>query len=191
MWELCRKSQITGFPSRYFVYGLQTKRGTTLNLIQRKWLAVSALIVFALDYSTKQLAIHYLSDEPKNIIGSLLQFRLIYNSGAAFSLASSGTIFLSSFSIITAAVIFYFGRKVKSTPWAIALGLVLGGIFGNLTDRIFRSPGGLQGEVVDWIQIPNWPVFNIADSAVVCGAILITVLNWKNIEFSKSEDKSE
>jgi signal peptidase II len=69
------------------------------------------------------------------------------------------------------------------------LGLVLGGIFGNLTDRIFRSPGGLQGEVVDWIQIPNWPVFNIADSAVVCGAILITVLNWKNIEFSKSEDK--
>ena len=173
------------------MYGLQTKRGTTLNLIQRKWLAAAALIVFALDYSTKQLAIHYLENEPKNIIGSLLQFRLIYNSGAAFSLASSGTIFLSSFSIITTAVIFYFGRKVKSTPWAIALGLVLGGIFGNLTDRIFRSPGGLQGEVVDWIQIPNWPVFNIADSAVVCGAILITVLNWKNIEFSKSEDKSE
>jgi signal peptidase II len=173
------------------VYGLQTKRGTTLNLIQRKWLAAAALIIFALDYSTKQLAIHYLADEPKNIIGSLLQFRLIYNSGAAFSLASSGTIFLSSFSIITAAVIFYFGRKVTSTPWAVALGLVLGGIFGNLTDRIFRSPGGLQGEVVDWIQIPNWPVFNIADSAVVCGAILITVLNWKNIEFSKSEDKSE
>jgi len=66
---------------------------------------------------------------------------------------------------------------------------VLGGIFGNLTDRIFRSPGGLQGEVVDWIQIPHWPIFNIADSSVVCGAILITILNWKNIEFSKSEGK--
>jgi signal peptidase II len=88
-----------------------------------------------------------------------------------------------------AAAIFYFGRTVKSTPWALALGLVLGGIFGNLTDRIFRSPGGLQGEVVDWIQVPHWPVFNIADSAVVCGAILITILNWKNIEFSKSKDK--
>jgi hypothetical protein len=59
------------------VYGLQTKRGTTLNLIQRKWLAAAALIVFALDYLTKQLAIQYLSDEPKNISGSLLQFRLI------------------------------------------------------------------------------------------------------------------
>jgi signal peptidase II len=171
------------------MYGLQTKRGTTLNLIQRKWLAVIALIVFALDYLTKLLAIHYLSDQPKNIIGSLLQFRLVYNSGAAFSFASSGTIFLSSFSIIVAAAIFYFGRTVKSTPWALALGLVLGGIFGNLTDRIFRSPGGLQGEVVDWIQVPHWPVFNIADSAVVCGAILITILNWKNIEFSKSKDK--
>ena len=157
------------------MYGLQTKRGTTLNLIQRKWLAAAALIIFALDYSTKQLAIHYLSDEPKNIIGSLLQFRLIYNSGAAFSFASSGTIFLSSFSIITAAAIFYFGRKVKSTPWAVALGLVLGGIFGNLTDRIFRSPGGLQGEVVDWIQIPNWPVFNIADSAVAVSYTHLTL----------------
>jgi len=132
-----------------------------------------------------------LSDEPKKVIGSILQFKLAFNSGAAFSLASSGTIFLSSFSIIVAATIFYFGRKVRSTPWAVALGLVLGGIFGNLTDRIFRSPGGLQGEVVDWIQIPHWPIFNIADTAVVCGAILITILNFKNIEFSKNEGKNE
>jgi len=171
------------------VYGVQAKRGTTLNLIQRKWLAVTALIVFAFDYLTKLLAIQYLSDEPKEVIGSILQFKLAFNSGAAFSLASSGTIFLSSFSIIVAATIFYFGRKVRSTPWAIALGLVLGGIFGNLTDRIFRSPGGLQGEVVDWIKIPNWPIFNIADTAVVCGAVLITILNLKNIEFSKNEGK--
>ena len=173
------------------MYGVQAKRGTTLNLIQRKWLAVTALIVFAFDYLTKLLAIQYLSDEPKKVIGSILQFKLAFNSGAAFSLASSGTIFLSSFSIIVAATIFYFGRKVRSTPWAVALGLVLGGIFGNLTDRIFRSPGGLQGEVVDWIQIPYWPIFNIADTAVVCGAILITILNFKNIEFSKNEGKNE
>ena len=130
-----------------------------------------------------------MSDEPKKVIGSILQFKLAFNSGAAFSLASSGTIFLSSFSIMVAATIFYFGRKVRSTPWAIALGLVLGGIFGNLTDRIFRSPGGLQGEVVDWIQVPHWPIFNIADTSVVCGAILITILNLKNIEFSKNEGK--
>jgi signal peptidase II len=136
-----------------------------------------------LDYSTKFLAIQYLTDGPIKVIGDLLKLNLTFNSGAAFSLASSGTLFLSTFSIIMVAVIFYFSRKVKSTHWAIALGLVLGGIFGNLADRIFRAPGALQGEVVDWIQIPNWPVFNIADTAVVSSAILITILSAKNIDF--------
>ena len=162
---------------------MQTKRGATLNYRQRKWLTLTALIVFLLDYSTKFLAINYLSDGPVKLIGNFLKLKLVFNSGAAFSLASSGTIFLSTFSLIMVAVIFYFSRRVKSTPWAIALGLVLGGIFGNLADRIFRAPGGLQGEVVDWIQIPNWPVFNIADTAVVSAAILITVLSAKNIDF--------
>jgi signal peptidase II len=98
-------------------------------------------------------------------------------------LASNATIFLSVFAISVAVVIFYYGRKVKSTPWAVALGLALGGIFGNLADRIFREPGMLRGEVVDWIQLPNWPIFNIADSAVVCAAVLVTILSIKNIEF--------
>jgi len=98
------------------VYGLQAKRGTTLNLIQRKWLAVTALIVFAFDYFTKLLAIHHLSDEPKKVIGSILQFKLAFNSGAAFSLASSGTIFLSSFSIIVAATILFSTLAVKLDP---------------------------------------------------------------------------
>ena len=89
------------------------------------------------------------------------------------------------------AVIFYFGRKVKSLSWAVAMGLVLGGIFGNLSDRIFRTPGGLQGEVVDWIQIPHWPVFNLADTAVVCAAILITILSAKNIDFYGRESENE
>ncbi|ASY13419.1 signal peptidase II [Candidatus Nanopelagicus hibericus] len=145
-------------------------------------------MVFASDYLTKTLAIEYLSDEPRKVIGSLLQFKLTFNSGAAFSLATSGTIFLSTFSIIVAAAIFYYGRKVTSTGWAIALGLALGGIFGNLSDRIFRPPGGLQGEVVDWIQIPNWPIFNIADMSVVSAAILIIWLSWKNIKFSNKGD---
>ncbi len=86
-----------------------------------------------------------------------------------------------------AGVIFYYGRSVRSNLWAIALGLALGGIFGNLSDRIFRTPGALQGEVVDWIQIPNWPVFNIADMSVVSAAILITFLSWKNVPFGKGK----
>ncbi len=93
--------------------------------------------------------------------------------------------------MIAVAVIFYFSRKVKSTQWAIALGLVLGGVFGNLSDRIFRNPGGLQGEVVDWIQIPNWPVFNIADTAVVSAAVLITILSAKNIDFYGRDKNDE
>jgi signal peptidase II len=136
-----------------------------------------------LDYSTKFIALKYLTDQPVRVVGDLLKFNLTFNSGAAFSLASSGTIFLSSFSLIMVALIFYFSRRVRSTPWAIAMGLALGGIFGNLADRIFRSPGALQGEVVDWIQIPYWPVFNIADTAVVTSAILITILSAKNIDF--------
>ncbi|NBU94156.1 MAG: lipoprotein signal peptidase [Actinobacteria bacterium] len=161
-----------------------------MNFRQRKWLTITALIVYLLDYSTKFLALHYLSDTPVKVIGNILKFNLTFNSGAAFSLASSGTIFLSSFSLIMVAVIFYFGRRVRSLPWAVALGLVLGGIFGNLSDRIFRSPGGLQGEVIDWIQIPHWPVFNIADSAVVCAAVLITYLSAKNIDFYSDRDQN-
>ncbi len=172
------------------MYGLQAKGGTTLNLIQRKWLAVTALIVFALDYSTKTLALNNLSAQPKQILGTFLQLRLTFNSGAAFSLASSGTIFLSSFAIIVSAAIFYYGRKVHSKQWAFALGLALGGIFGNLSDRIFRPPGGLQGEVVDWIQLPNWPVFNVADIAVVSAAFVFSYLSWKNVPFSKNRDDS-
>jgi signal peptidase II len=172
------------------MHGLQAKGRTTLNLIQRKWLAVTALIVFALDYSTKTLALNFLSTQPKQLIGTFLQLRLTFNSGAAFNLASSGTIFLSSFAIIVSAAIFYYGRKVLSKRWAFALGLALGGIFGNLSDRIFRPPGGLQGEVVDWIELPNWPVFNIADMAVVSSALVISYLSWKNVPFSQSRDKS-
>lgn len=151
-------------------------------------MAVTALIIFALDYVTKTLAIEYLSSQPKQIIGSFLQLKLVFNSGAAFSIASSGTIFLSSFAMIVAASIFYYARKVTSTSWAIALGLALGGIFGNLSDRIFRQPGALQGEVVDWIQLPNWPVFNIADMAVVSAAVLVALLSWRNVPFSTNKD---
>ena len=151
-------------------------------------MAVTALIIFALDYVTKTFAIEYLSSQPKQIIGSFLQLKLVFNSGAAFSIASSGTIFLSSFAMIVAASIFYYARKVTSTSWAIALGLALGGIFGNLSDRIFRQPGALQGEVVDWIQLPNWPVFNVADMAVVSAAVLVALLSWRNVPFSTNKD---
>ena len=69
-----------------------------------------------------------------------------------------------------------YSRRITSTPWAVALGLLLGGAMGNLTDRLFRSPGFMQGWVVDWIKLPHWPTFNVADSAITCGAVLVVLL---------------
>ncbi|MEJ6578022.1 MAG: signal peptidase II [Actinomycetota bacterium] len=139
---------------------------------------MTAFAIFLLDYLTKFAAVRFLEDGPINVISGFLKFDLLYNTGAAFSLATSKTIFLSSFAIACAGGILYFARGIDSIKWALSLGSVLGGIFGNLTDRIFRSPGGLQGPVVDWISIPNWPTFNIADSAVVIGMGSIVLLIW-------------
>jgi signal peptidase II len=157
---------------------VQAKRGTTLNVVVRRKLAVTAFLIFVTDYLTKVAAVSFLGDGPVKVFGNFLKLELLYNTGAAFSLATSRTILLSSFGIITGAGILYFGSKIDSVRWAISLGSVLGGIFGNLSDRIFRSPGGLQGPVVDWISIAHWPTFNIADSAVVIGIFSIVSLIW-------------
>lgn len=144
-------------------------------------MALATLLVFILDYATKAIAIKYFADRPKLIIGKFMKFELTFNKGAAFSLATSKTIFLSSFAIAVSAVILYIGRKLTANSWALAFGTLLGGIFGNLSDRIFREPGALQGAVVDWISIGSWPTFNIADSAVVLGALSILYLRWKKV----------
>jgi signal peptidase II len=83
-------------------------------------------------------------------------------------------------------VILYFGAKVMSKWWSIAMGLALGGVLGNLADRIFRPPYRLQGEVIDFLQLPNWPIFNVADMAVVSSAVLIAILSFKNIPYNKT-----
>jgi signal peptidase II len=79
------------------------------------------------------------------------------------------------------AAIAYYSFKITSKGWSIVLGLALGGILGNLSDRIFREPGFLTGHVIDWIELPNWPVFNIADSAIVVAASIAVILSIKNI----------
>jgi len=142
---------------------------------------VTAFLVFLADYLTKIAAVKILIDEPIEIFGNFLKLQLVFNTGAAFSLATSATIFLSVFSMSTAAVILFFASRIDSLKWSLGLGLVLGGIFGNLSDRIFREPGGLQGPVVDWISVLSWPTFNIADSAVVIGVLLIVNLIWKKV----------
>ena len=141
-----------------------------------------AWLVWILDLATKAWAVSQLANrEPVKILGSFFQLTFIRNSGAAFSFASNATLFLSLFGIIVALGVIYFAPKITSKGWSVVLGLVLGGVLGNLMDRIFREPSFLRGHVIDWMQLPNWPVFNIADSAIVVAAGLAMILTARNI----------
>ena len=147
-----------------------------------KRLYTIAWAIWLLDFATKSWAINSLdSRNPVKLLGEFLQLTLLKNSGAAFSLAQGATIIFTIFAILVVAAIAYYSIKITSFGWSIVLGLALGGILGNLTDRIFRSPGFFEGHVIDWIQIPNWPVFNLADSAIVVAATIAVILSIRNI----------
>jgi lipoprotein signal peptidase len=141
-----------------------------------------AVAVLALDIATKCIIVATLSPtQPIRLLGGFLHLRQDRNPGAAFSFAPGLTILFSLIAITVIVVILRSSRRIRSAPWAITLGLLLGGATGNLVDRIFRSPGIFRGWVVDWIQIPHWPVFNLADSAIVCGGILAVLLSARGI----------
>lgn len=151
-----------------------------------------AVTVLALDVATKVIVVGTLSHRrPIRLLDGLLTLRLLRNSGAAFSVGTSMTIV---FTVIAAAVIVYIlraARKLRSLPWAITLGLLLGGATGNLADRIFRSPGVFRGDVVDWIELPHWPVFNLADSAIVCGGVMAVLLAARGIHLDGTREGRE
>lgn len=140
-----------------------------------------ALIIWAVDFFTKNWALANLSSSPRKIIGSYLQLTLLRNPGAAFSMATGFTIVFTSISIAVAIFITKYSARITSKWWAVVAGLVLGGVFGNLTDRIFRSPGFLYGHVIDWIELPNWPIFNVADSSIVIAAGIAILLTIRNV----------
>ena len=147
-----------------------------------KRLYLIAWAIWLIDLATKSWALANLdSRNPVKIIGSFLQLTLVKNSGAAFSFAEGATVLFSIFACLIVLVIGYFAPKLTSKGWSVVLGLALGGIIGNLSDRIFREPGFFTGHVIDWIELPNWPVFNVADSAIVVAAAIAIVLSVKNI----------
>ncbi len=147
-----------------------------------KRLYAIAWAIWLLDFATKSWALNSLdSRNPVKLLGDFLQLTLLKNSGAAFSLAQGATVIFTIFAILVVAAIAYYSIKITSFGWSIVLGLALGGILGNLTDRIFRSPGFFTGHVIDWIQLPNWPVFNLADSAIVVAASIAVILSIRNI----------
>ncbi|MEV3856165.1 signal peptidase II [Streptomyces sp. NPDC050095] len=144
--------------------------------------AVAAL-AYALDLVSKLIVVAKLEHRDSiRILGDWLQLEVIRNPGAAWGIGEAFTIVFTLIAAAVIAVIARLAKKLYSTPWAIALGLLLGGALGNLTDRIFRAPGVFEGAVVDFIAPKNYPVFNLADSAIVCGGILIVLLSFRGID---------
>jgi signal peptidase II len=161
---------------------VQAEGRTALKVRRWRTLFSVAWAVWVLDLATKIWAVNNLSYKSNiKIVGEFFQLTFVRNSGAAFSFAAGATIFLSLFGLIAMSAILYYSPQITSRGWAVVLGLVLGGILGNMVDRIFREPGLLRGHVIDWMQLPNWPVFNIADTAIVTAAVISMVLTAKNI----------
>ena len=151
-----------------------------------------AVAVLAVDLASKVTVVATMTPG-QNIrwLGGLVYLSFYRNTGAAFSFAQGATVLFSLLAVAVAVVIVRQSRRLFSNGWAVALGLVLGGAVGNLVDRIFRAPGVLQGGVVDFISVfgPDgrvWPIFNAADSAIVCGGILGAVLALRGVEFDGS-----
>ncbi len=142
-----------------------------------------AVLAYALDLISKLVVVAKLEHhEPVEIIGDWLRFEAIRNAGAAFGFGEAFTIIFTVIAAAVIVVIARLARKLYSLPWAIALGLLLGGALGNLTDRIFRSPGIMEGAVVDFIAPKHFAVFNLADSAIVCGGVLIVLLSFRGLD---------
>jgi signal peptidase II len=159
--------------------------------------AAVAAVVLVLDVVTKVIAVDALEGrEPVRVLGGLVYLQLLRNPGAAFSMATGMTWVLALVAIGVVVAIVWLARKLRSTGWAIGLGLVLAGALGNLVDRIFRAPGPLQGHVVDFVSVfaPNgevWPVFNVADSSIVVGGILIVLLTFLGYEYDGTNSRKK
>ena len=142
-----------------------------------------AAIVVAADAISKQLVLDRLPGHPPvRLLHGLITLDLTFNAGAAFGV---GTSYTAVIALIVCGVIVYIirtARRLRSLAWTIALGLLLGGAMGNLGDRLFRAPGPLRGEVVDWINLPHFPwTFNLADASITCAAVLIAVLALRGV----------
>lgn len=144
-----------------------------------------AVVVYTIDVLTKLMAVAFLTeDDPVRIGHTSITLRLIRNPGAAFGLGVGAT---AVFTVVTAIVIgavLRTARRLGSLRWALALGLLLGGSLGNLSDRLSRSPGPLRGHVVDFIDFPGWPIFNLADAFICMAGLMIVLLALRNVPIS-------
>ena len=151
-----------------------------------------AVLTIVFDVTTKLLVVAELEGEkPIDLLGGVVTFEVSRNSGAAFSFAQGATV---AFTLVAAAVAFFIIRtlpRLRSLGWALTLGLLLGGALGNLIDRLARAPGVGRGAVVDFISVPHFASFNIADSAITVGAVLAVLLSLRGTEVDGSRRTAE
>jgi signal peptidase II len=144
-------------------------------------------VLYAVDQVTKWLAVDRLTGKPdKQLLGDVLVLNLTRNAGAAFSTGTRYTGLLTCLAIVAILVVLWLSRRVHSALWAVSFGMLLAGICGNLTDRIFRAPGVLRGHVVDFLMLPHWPIFNVADMCINVAAALILVQAFRGIRLDGS-----
>jgi signal peptidase II len=163
-----------------------TNENTTAQSTPRRLLYLAVVIVAVpvcvADQLTKAWAsVNLQPDQPRSLVGSVLQLNLTRNSGAAFSIGTGATWILTAIACSVVVFVVVTARRLGSRGWALALGLLLGGSLGNLSDRMFRAPGPGRGQVVDFLQLPHYPIFNIADSAIVSAAVLIALLAFRGV----------
>ena len=148
----------------------------------RRPLLILGLVVgvVLLDQITKAWVVASLADGPLSIIGDTVELRLSRNPGGAFSILTGFTPLLAVLAAIVAVVLVRVAQRARDPVMVVALSLVLGGALGNLIDRLFRAPGFLRGEVVDFVRVGAFPTFNVADSAVTIGAVLLLLWGWRD-----------
>ena len=183
---------------------MQAARGTSLNpsdptdepavaSARTRSLVVFASIAalgYAVDVISKVLAVARLTDRPPvPVVGDLLQLYLARNPGAAFSTGTSYTLVLTFVAIAAAVAVLVASRRLASVGWAIGLGFLMAGILGNLTDRVFRAPGPLRGHVVDFLQLPHWPIFNVADMCINVAAAVIIVQALRGVSLDGTRSR--
>ena len=160
---------------------LQAARGATLR--SRTLLLTVALLAVVADVTTKVWVVDRLEGRsPVRLLGGLVTFAVSRNSGAAFSFAQGATVVFTLVALGVIVVIVRTLPRLRSAAWAVTLGLLLGGAVGNLLDRLLRAPGPGRGAVVDFVQLPHFAVFNVADSCITVGAVLAVVLSVQGRE---------
>jgi signal peptidase II len=141
------------------------------------------------DILTKKWAVAELSDgRTVSVWGELIRFTLTYNPGAAFSAGTRFTPFISAFALLAAIAVLVVILRTRAWVWGVTLGLLLAGILGNLNDRIFQPPAPMKGHVIDFIMLPNWPVFNLADILINVAGVSAFILVLRGVPLREAPD---